>query len=110
MFYTEMDVIFDWLPQWKISSQVRKTIFSACGFRGKGPEPGEPVGSPVGDGKHNMRKVCNVYPIHSSSTICPTRVWGIGLGKNMQQASKNAERSANSVVPQGCNKRHCHER
>ena len=51
---------------------------------------------------------CNVYQVNHCAP-CPERVTGFGTGLTKQLACKAAEKDANSKVPGGCQKRHCHE-
>jgi RHS repeat-associated protein len=51
---------------------------------------------------------CNVQKIDDCAN-CPDRVSGIGTGKTKEAACKAAQKDANSKVPRGCYKRHCHE-
>ena len=52
--------------------------------------------------------VCNVQQIDPCAT-CPDRVTGMGTGRTKDAACKAAQKDANSRVPRGCYKRHCHE-
>jgi RHS repeat-associated protein len=56
---------------------------------------------------HTCRVRCNVQQIDLNAN-CPDRVTGIGTGPNMDRACNAAEKDANSKVPRGCYKRHCH--
>jgi hypothetical protein len=50
---------------------------------------------------------CNVYPVEDGAK-CPDRVLGTGSGASVDTACDAAKEDANSKVPAGCNKRHCH--
>jgi RHS repeat-associated protein len=57
---------------------------------------------------YTCRVRCNVQQIDPKA-CCPDRVEGTGTGKTKEAACKAAQRDANSKVPRGCYKRHCHE-
>jgi hypothetical protein len=50
---------------------------------------------------------CNVEEDEPGAS-CPNRVTGRGTGTSSRQACLAAQRDANSKVPRGCHKRHCH--
>jgi len=50
---------------------------------------------------------CNVQQIDPGAQ-CPNRVTGRGSGTSSRAACTAAEKDANSKVPRGCYKRHCH--
>jgi hypothetical protein len=50
---------------------------------------------------------CNVQKIDPNAS-CPDRVTGMGSASTSRAACTAAERDANSKVPRGCYKRHCH--
>ena len=58
--------------------------------------------------KFTCRVRCNVQQIDRDA-CCPDRVEGYGTGKTKEAACKAAQKDANSKVPRGCYKRHCHE-
>ncbi|OGX05564.1 MAG: hypothetical protein A3G87_00340 [Omnitrophica bacterium RIFCSPLOWO2_12_FULL_50_11] len=50
---------------------------------------------------------CNVHQLNRSAK-CPDRVFGTGYGKTREDAWQAAVNNANSQVPRGCQKKHCH--
>jgi hypothetical protein len=87
------------------------------GGGGGGPVGGErePSGGGGGGGggdrapasKWTCDASCNVQEDEPGAT-CPDRVTGRGTGPSSRQACLAAQRDANSKVPRGCHKRHCH--
>ena len=51
---------------------------------------------------------CNVQQIDKCA-VCPDRVTGVGVSNTRPGACVAAQKDANSKVPRGCYKRHCHE-
>jgi RHS repeat-associated protein len=65
-------------------------------------------GKPVGGGRYYCKVSCHVDPTDECSR-CPKRAIGFGYSsKDPWDAYENAKISANSAVPRGCYKRHCH--
>ncbi|MFC7418678.1 RHS repeat domain-containing protein [Iodobacter arcticus] len=52
--------------------------------------------------------VCNVQQIDVKA-ICPDRMYGSATAKTKPDACVAAQKDANSRIPRGCYKRHCHE-
>lgn len=75
-----------------------------------GPDPSCPDGGggdPVPAAKWTCDASCNVQQIDPGAQ-CPARVTGRGTGTSSRAACTAAERDANSKVPNGCYKQHCH--
>lgn len=67
----------------------------------------EPPNYSPADRSWTCNATCNVYAVEDGAT-CPERVSGTGSGPSAEAACDAAKEDANSKVPAGCNKRHCH--
>lgn len=74
------------------------------------PDPfcsGDDGGDPLPTAQWTCDASCNVQQIDPNAT-CPERVTGRGSDTTSRAACSAAERDANTKVPRGCYKRHCH--